>query len=240
MENLKGKKVVIAGGSAGIGLATAKAVALQGGEVIIVSSNPERIDTALAGLPAGNTGFAADLTNEGQVSALFTNIGSFDHLVYTAGETLHLSSIEDVKVVDARQFFNVRYWGAFTAVKYAVPHINRGGSITLTGGVAALRPGKGWSLGASICAAMEGFTRAMAIELAPLRVNMVSPGVVKTGLWSNMPEAEREGMYSHFSGQLPVRYVAGPEDIAETYLYLMRQKYSTGQSVIADGGYVLI
>ncbi len=240
MENLKGKKVVVLGGSAGIGFATAKAAANEGAEVIIVSSNQQRIDKAVGELPAGSKGIAVDLTDEAQIEKLFTEIGKFDHLVYTAGETLQLGNIADTAIDTAKQFFNVRYWGAFTSVKYAAPNINAGGSIVLTGGVAAERPGKGWSLGASICAAMEGFTRAMAVELAPVRVNLVSPGLVKTDLWSAMTEAEREGMYGHYSEQLPVKYIAGPEDIAQTYIYLMQQKYNTGQVVVTDGGYVLI
>jgi len=240
MEKLKGKKVVILGGSSGIGFATAKAAATAGGEVIIVSGNQQRIEKALAELPAGSQGFGVDLRNEDQVSNLFVKIGRFDHLVFTAGESLQVDTIGDLEVDAAKQFFDLRYWGAFISVKYASPYVNDGGSITLTGGCASLRPGKGWSLVASICAAMEGFTRAMAIELAPVRVNMVMPGVVRTSLWDGMENAEREGMYDHFSDQLPVKYVAGPEDIAQSYLYLMQQKYSTGQRVIVDGGFVLI
>lgn len=191
-------------------------------------------------LPAGSKGFAVDLNNELAVQTFFDQLGKLDHLVYTAGESLQLINIADVAVADAKQFFNLRYWGAFTAVKYAAPYINAGGSIVLTGGVASIRPGAGWSLGASICAAMEGFTRAMAVELAPVRVNLVSPGIVKTNLWSDMADADREGMYNHYSGQLPVKYVANPEDIAQTYLYLMGQPYGTGQTVVVDGGYVLV
>jgi len=240
MEKLEGKKIVILGGSSGIGLATAKAAATAGAEVIIVSGNQQRIDKALAELSAGSRGFGADLRDEDQVANLFSKIGQFDHLVFTAGEALQLGAIGELEVTAAKQFFDLRYWGAFTSIKYAAPYINKGGSITLTGGCASLRPGKGWSLVASICAAMEGFTRAMAIELAPIRVNMVMPGLVRTKLWDGMENAERDGMYDHFNDQLPVKYVAGPEDIAQSYLYLMQQKYSTGQRVVTDGGFVLI
>jgi len=228
------------GGSSGIGLATAKAAAAQGAELVIVSSNQQRIDNALKELPAGSKGFAVNLADESTIKAFFEQLGKFDHLVYTAGESLQLINIADVAIADAKQFFNLRYWGAFTAVKYAAPNINAGGSIVLTGGVASLRPGAGWSLGASICAAMEGLTRTMAVELAPMRVNLVSPGIVRTNLWSDMADADREGMYTHYSSQLPVKYVAGPEDIAQTYIYLMTQPYGTGQTVVVDGGYVLI
>ena len=87
---------------------------------------------------------------------------------------------------------------------------------------------------------MEGFTRAMAIELAPLRVNLVSPGMVRTNLWSDMTDADREAMYEHVGNGLPVKRVGEAEDIAQTYIYLMRQQFSTGQIIIADGGYVLV
>jgi len=237
---LTGKKVVVLGGSAGIGLATAIAASDEGAEIIIVSSNQQRIDKALEQLPEGSNGFAVNLTDEQQIQQLFTKIGAFDHLVYTAGENLVIKTLDELTIAEAKGFFDLRYWGALTAVKYGTPHINKGGSIVLTGGAASVRPGKGWSLGASICAGMEGFTRAMAIELAPLRVNMVAPGIVKTDLWSDMSEADRNGMYEHVGNNLPVKFAAEAADIAHTYIYLMRQQYSTGQVIIADGGYVLV
>lgn len=238
--NLSGKKVVILGGSAGIGLATAKAAALNDAEIVIVSSNQQRIDAALQQLPAGSKGLTVDLSSEQNIKDLFDQVGNFDHLVYTAGENLKLTNIADVALADAQRFFNLRYWGAFTSVKYAAPYINKGGSITLTGGTVASRPGAGWSLGASICAAMEGFTRAMAIELAPTRVNLVAPGVVKTDLWSNMSEADRENFYTSFGNNLPVKRVGEAEDIAKSYLYFINQPYGTGQCLIVDGGSVLV
>lgn len=240
MENLKGKKVIVLGGSSGIGLATAKAAAAQGARVTIVSSNQQRINTALAELPAGSEGFAVNLAEESQVAGFFKGQGAFDHLVYTAGENLLLKTLADSVISEAKGFFDLRYWGALIAVKYATPNINAGGSMVLKGGVASSRPGKGWSLGASICAAMEGFTRAMAIELAPIRVNLVSPGIVRTNLWSDMKEEDREGMYAHMRNTLPVKQMGEPEDVARAYIYLMQQPYSTGQTVVVDGGYVLI
>jgi NAD(P)-dependent dehydrogenase (short-subunit alcohol dehydrogenase family) len=240
MENLKGKKVVVLGGSMGIGFATAKAAADEGAELIIVSSNQQRLDKALAQLPASAKSFAVNLADEKQIANLFATIGKFDHLVYTAGEALQLGNIADTDIEAAKTFLNVRYWGAFAAVKYASPNINAGGSIVLSGGSAGRRPGAGWALGASICAAMEGFTKAMAVELAPTRVNIVVPGLVRTDLWANMSTEEQHGMFNYFSEKLPVKYVAEAEDIAQTYLYLMKQSYSTGEAVLVDGGYSLV
>lgn len=239
-SSLVGKKVIVLGGSSGIGLATAKAAAVEGALVTIVSSNQQRIDRALQELPSGSRGHAADFTDEAQVAALFAQTGNLDHLVFTAGENIQLGPIADTTTDAAQQYFRLRFWGAYTAVRYAAKWINAGGSITLTGGIASQRPGPGWSLGASICAAMEGFTRAMAVELAPLRVNLVSPGVVKTNLWAGLSEAERSSMYQTMEEKLPVRQVGNPNDIARTYLYLMQQPYSTGQIITVDGGAVLV
>jgi NAD(P)-dependent dehydrogenase (short-subunit alcohol dehydrogenase family) len=240
MENLKSKKVVIIGGSSGIGLATAKSVASKGGLVIIVSSNQQRINKALKELPIESMGYAVDVTNETQVGNLFERIGTFDHLVFTAGENLVLSHVADTTLEKARNYFNIRYWGAFTAVKYATPFINATGSIVLTSGIASNRPNKGWVLGASICAAMEGFTRAMAMELAPIRVNIVSPGVIKTELWGGMSESDRETMYATIGNALPVKRVGEAEDVAKSFVYLLEQPYVTGQTLIIDGGTSLV
>jgi NAD(P)-dependent dehydrogenase (short-subunit alcohol dehydrogenase family) len=108
--------------------------------------------------------------------------------------------------------------------------------IVVTSGIAEQRPRPGWSVAASICAAMEGLTRALAVELAPIRVNIVSPGVVKTPLWAGMAEADREALYRQTAERLPVGHVGEPAEIAEAYLYLMGQSYATGQVLVVDGG----
>ena len=136
----------------------------------------------------------------------------------------------------ARRFFGLRYWGAYLAAKHCSSNIRAGGSIVFTSGIAGQRPRSGWALGASICAAMEGLTRALAVELAPIRVNIVSPGVVKTPLWANLPEADRQALYQQTGDQLPVGHVGDAAEIADAYLYLMRQTYGTAQVLRVDGG----
>jgi NAD(P)-dependent dehydrogenase (short-subunit alcohol dehydrogenase family) len=239
-QQLLGKKVIILGGSSGLGFATAKAAAAEGAKVIIVSSNQQRINDALKELPSDPEGFSVDLSKEENIKDFFGMIGKFDHLVYSAGENLNLTVLSETAVEQARRFFNLRFWGAFTAVKYASPNINEGGSISLTSGTASARPGKGWSVASSICGAMEGFTRAMAVELAPIRVNCVMPGVVKTNLWNNMPAVDRENLYKSQSDALLVKRVGEAEDIALAFLYLMKQQYGTGQSIVIDGGGMLV
>jgi NAD(P)-dependent dehydrogenase (short-subunit alcohol dehydrogenase family) len=238
--SLSSKRIVILGGTSGIGLATAKAAQREGAMVVVASSNKRRVDAAVASLGGTAEGRVVDLSDEGQVKEFFESIGGFDHLVYTAGESLHLEPLATTQIDKARGFVDLRFWGAYMAVKYGSPHIQAGGSITLTTGVAGLRPRQGWTIAASICGAMESLTRALAVELAPIRVNAVSPGVVRTDLWSNMAEADRDAMYRDIGQNLPVGRVGEADDLAQSYLYLMREGYSTGQVIVVDGGAVLV
>jgi NAD(P)-dependent dehydrogenase (short-subunit alcohol dehydrogenase family) len=237
---LEGKTVIILGGSSGLGFATAQAAAQDGAKVVIVSGNQSRIDEALKSLPENCSGHAVDLSQEENIKQFFNSVDAFDHLVYTAGENLTLHNINETNIEEARTFFNLRYWGAFTAVKYAAKKIKSGGSINLTGGTASPRPGAGWGIAASICAAMEGFTRAMAVELAPVRVNLVAPGVVKTNLWNSMSEEDRNNLYTSVGESLPVKRVGEASDIAQAFLYTMKQQYGTGQVIYVDGGSLLV
>jgi len=239
-NGLKGKRIVLLGGTSGVGLATAIAAANEGAKVIVVSSNQKKVDNALAALPQDSEGYACNLTDEEQVKELFKKIGGFDHLVFTAGETLQLSELSTAKIDEGREFFNLRYWGALMAAKYGSQYIHKDGSITLTTGTVGLRPWKGWTVAASITGAVDALTRALAVELAPVRVNAVCPGVVKTELWGNMPEADREALFNDIGSKLLTGRVGEAEEVAEAYLYLMRGKYTTGQVIVVDGGSVLV
>jgi NAD(P)-dependent dehydrogenase (short-subunit alcohol dehydrogenase family) len=238
--SFEGKKIVVLGGSSGIGLAVAQAAARESAKLVIASSNQARVNDALKRLPPGAEGHAVNLGNEAAIAALFAKIGLFDHLAYTAGDKLQLSRLADTNLAAARKFYELRYWGALTAVKYASPNIQSGGSIVLTSGLAGLRPHAGWALGASVCGAMEGLTRALAVELAPTRVNAVAPGVVVSPLWDDMPEADRAKLYRQTAERLLVRHVGETEEVAEAYVYLMRQTYSTGTVLRVDGGGALV
>jgi NAD(P)-dependent dehydrogenase (short-subunit alcohol dehydrogenase family) len=238
---MKDQRVVVMGGTSGIGLAVAAAVKRQNGIPIVVSSTKARVAAAVTELGEPAEGFTVDVRDEAAIAALFQRTGPFDHLVFTAGESLTLGAIEDMPLKDARAFFDVRYWGAFAAAKHGAKHIRPGGSIVFSSGIAAMRPPQaGWALGASICAAMEGLTRALAIELKPLRVNVVSPGFVRTPLWDGIPEPQREAMYAAAAERLPVGHVGRPDDLAASYLFLMQQPFATGHALIVDGGGMLV
>ena len=238
--NLQNKKVVILGGTSGIGLATARAALAQGATVVVSSSHQDKVAAAVAELGARAEGKVVNLNDIDSVDRLFAEIGGFDHLVYTAGDTLQIGELAHTDMSAARKAFDLRVFGAIAAVKAATPTIRHGGSITLTSGIASARPQKGWSIATSICGTMEAFMRALAVELAPIRVNIVSPGFVRTPLWSNIPESEREAMYRQAGGQLLVGRVGEANDIAQTYLYLMNNAFATGQVIVIDGGGVLV
>jgi NAD(P)-dependent dehydrogenase (short-subunit alcohol dehydrogenase family) len=189
-SDLHNKRIVILGGSSGIGLAVAKQASTQGAKIVIASSNPERVRKAAEDLGGNAEGHAVDLSDESAVEAFFAKLGAIDHLVFTAGDSLHLHDLAATDLQEARRAFELRYWAALAAVKYGSKNIRKGGSIVLTTGVAGQRPHKGWVVAASVCGTIEALTRALALELAPIRVNAVSPGVVRTNLWQSMAGGE--------------------------------------------------
>lgn len=237
---LEGRKIVVLGGSSGIGYAVAEYAVEEGARVVIASSNAQRVAAAAESLGPKVEGYALDLTDERAIQSFFDATGNFDHLVFTAGDSLRLGELAKTDLSEARRAFDIRYWGALTAVKHGAPHMTKGGSIVLTTGIAALRPHSGWAFGASVCGAMEALTRALAVELAPLRVNAVSPGLVATNLWQNMSEADRAAMYEQAGKHLPAGRVGEARDVAAAYLFLMECGFATGQTYVVDGGGVLV
>lgn len=238
--SLDGRRVVVLGGTSGLGLGIATAAAAQGAAVVVVSSRQSNVDKALGELPGTATGHAVDLADSGRVEELFARLGDFDHLVYTAGEALSQMPIETLDLDAARAFFGLRFFGALGAVHAAVPHLRASGSITLTSGSAGLRGGYGFSLGAGICGAIEGLTRSLAVELAPLRVNAVAPGVVRSPVWRGMSEVARERMYQEVGEGLPAGRVGEVSDVAKGYVYCMTQQWATGTVLRIDGGTVIV
>ena len=167
-------------------------------------------------------------------------LGAFDHLVFTAGDQFRLHYLAATDLQPARRAFELRYWSALAAVKYGSESIRKGGSIVLTTGVAGQRPHKGWVVAASVCGTIEALTRALALELAPIRVNAVSPGVIRTNLWQNMTAAEPERLNESVGSSLPVWPGWRSHDIAQAYLFLMQEEFSAGQTLVVDGGTVLV
>ena len=208
--------------------------------MVIASSSAERVQQAVESIGKEAQGHAVDLSNEPAVAAFFSKLGPFDHLVFTAGDSLHLHELASTDLQEARRAFELRYWAALAAVKYGSPHMRKGGSIVLTTGIAGQRPRTGGVVAASVCGTIEALTRALAVELAPIRVNAVSPGVVRTNLWQSMSAPERERLFETVGNSLPVGRIGEAHDIAQAYLFLMQEGFATGQTVVIDGGTVLV
>jgi len=150
--------------------------------------------------------------------------------------------LPDVTPEIARRFWETRFIGALSVVRAATlaGAVRDGGSIVLTGGNAAQRPAPGWALAASICGALDALTRQLALELAPVRVNLVAPGVTRSPLWAGMSPGDEQAMYEGLAAALPVGRVGETSDVALAYIYAMEQTMATGTSILVDGGAVLV
>ena len=236
---LDGRKVVVIGGSSGMGLATARAAALDGAEVTIASSRQERVDAALRELPEACQGMALDVRDETQVTALFERVGELDHLVFTAGDRFTPLPLVDLSLNDAHAVLDVRFWGAVAVIKHAAPRIRPGGSIGLTTGTVGRRPVPGAALAAAGAGAAEGLVHGLAVELTPVRVNAVRAGAVRTPLWDGVPEAQRGPLFARLAERTLTGTIGEPEQIAAAHIYLMQNQYVTGTVQTVDGGLLL-
>lgn len=237
--SLKEKKVVIIGGSSGMGLASAKAAAAEGAYVLIAGRSKEKLNKALDEIEGEAESHSLDVTREEEVRDFFARLGTFDHLV-TSAATGAVGPFMEIEAAAVRGVFESKFWGQYYAARYGATGILPGGSITMFAGVASHKPLPGLVAYAAVNGAVEGLCRALAVELAPLRVNVISPGIVMTPAYSGMPEEEREEMFQALAEKLPVRRVGRPEDVAQTVLYLMGNGYTTGTVIHVDGGHLLV
>lgn len=231
---LAGKRIVVIGGSSGIGLAVAAGALEEGAEVTIGSSQAGRIEEARSQLHGRVAGAVVNVQDEDSVGSFFEQIGPFDHLVYTAGDWGHrgVKSLTETKIEDFGRALAVRFFGALLAAKHGAPRIRVGGSITMTGGMVARRPRKGAPLSTAMAGAVEHLTYGLAVDLAPIRVNTVCPGVIATSVWGKNASEQFRAM----TDPLPIPRMGNPEEVAEAYLYLMKGGYTTGQVLCVEGG----
>jgi NAD(P)-dependent dehydrogenase (short-subunit alcohol dehydrogenase family) len=241
--SLRSKRVVVIGGTSGIGLAVAQGALAHGASVVVGSSSAAKVAAAADKLAGGETlALAVDVKDDASVAAFFERVGAFDHLVFTAGDWSGFGGgpIAKLDVAGAASVFAVRFWGAITAIKHAAKHIREGGSIALTDGMIAHRARKGAAISTAMAGAIEHLTRALAVELAPIRVNAVCPGAIRTEVWNVIPAEQREERMKRMTERLPIKRVGEPDEVAEAYLYLMRGGYTTGQVLRVDGGQTAI
>jgi NAD(P)-dependent dehydrogenase (short-subunit alcohol dehydrogenase family) len=233
MTNFNDSRVLVVGGSSGIGLETARAFARAGARVTIASRSRSKLDHALDAAGIDMEGRCLDSTDDAAVEKFFASSGDWDHIVVTAAET----AMGPVRALDlhlAQAAMNSKFWGSYRIARRA--QIRPNGSLTLISGYLSARPRKNAVLQGAINAAVDALARGLALELAPIRVNSVSPGLVATPLWSDMASAQREQMYEAAADRLPAGRIGTPEDIARAVLYLAASGYATGSTVVVDGG----
>ena len=232
---LAGKKVVVVGGSSGIGLATAELAKSEGAEVIIASRNAERLKAAADKL--GVKAIPADVTSDDSIAELFRQCGTVDHVVVTAAQ-LKSGPFKSVSMDDVRSTMEGKFWGAWRVARAA--DIRAGGSLTLVSGFLSIRPRPATAIVGAANGALESLARSLALELAPVRVNCVSPGLIDTPIRAAMPEAARRDMLAKAAAALPVGRVGVGEDIARQILAFMTIGFATGSIVYLDGGGLIV
>lgn len=243
MTSLMGQKIIVVGGSSGIGLGVAQATLKSGAIVVIVGRSANKLQAAERMLEADNrvTSIAADVTNEADVARLFDEVGAFDHLVSTAGTPPPGDPIGDTDMEVVRRFVDNKLIGPVMLSKYAVRSLRPGGSMTFTSGINKDRPPvPGGAVVSAIAGSFGYFARALALELAPTRVNVVSPGWVDTPMWDELVGEAKSGFFAEMGARLPARRIPSTADVAAAYVYLMESELTTGEIMRIDGGHNLI
>jgi len=254
-SKLHSARVLILGGTSGIGFCVAEASLEHGAHVCISGSKPSKLSDAISRLQCSYPDLASHVSGHvcdlSQLTSLEANLdaplkfaagdGKIDHIVFTAGDALRIIPIAEVTVESIQQIGTVRFMESLMLSKLAPKYMSLGpkSSITLTGGSNSHRPIKGWSVIAAWGSGLEGMARGLAVDLAPLRVNLVSPGAVYTELFGDIPKERLEGVLQRFRDGSLVGQVGTPENVAEAYLYSMKDQNVTGTIVQSDGGRLL-
>lgn len=231
-QSFQSQNIVIIGGSSGIGLATAKQAKQAGANLFLVSRNPERLREAAEAI-GGATQIVADIA--APQPAMFAGIDRIDHLLITAG-TVHLQSLKDQSEADLLKVVSERLIGPLLAIKAALPLLHSASSITMTSGQFASRPAAIGAVVAAAVAAVESTVRALAIELSPMRINAISPGWVDTPLLDGLMGKAKLQVLEQTASTLPSRNIGRPDDIAQAILFLMANRFMTGEVLHIDGG----
>jgi len=223
-----------------MGLATAANLAAAGARVIIASRSPEKLERARRSISAPVETRVLDIRSESAVAECFQKLGAFDHLVISASDAVAGPFLE-VPIPAAQEFFDSKFWGAYRVARHAAPHIAKDGSITFFSGAASQRGTPGLAAGSAINAALEALGRSLAVELAPIRVNTVAPGLIATPVWNTiLGEEARQAFFKDAAAKLPLKRIGTPEEVAHAVRYLIENTYTTGTVLFPDGGYLQV
>jgi NAD(P)-dependent dehydrogenase (short-subunit alcohol dehydrogenase family) len=236
MASLVGTTILIVGASSGIGLAIARQTAALGAHLVMISRSAEKLEAAAKVVDGSREMHAVDMLDEAAVAGLLSGIDTIDHLLLTAvaNENKRRGRLSDLTVDQMERSFD-KFRGYFLVARAAGQKIAMKGSITFISGASALKPPReGMSVLAAVNAAIITFAKALALELAPVRVNVVTPGVVDTGVRDGEQRLRTKAWAE--SADLPAQRFGQPDDIAEAILLLMNNPYMTGHNLVIDGG----
>lgn len=237
--SLSGKTIVVVGGATGLGRATAELAAQDGAQVIIASRSAEKLAKAAAEMGHGVDDRPVDMTDEAGVKAWAADLPEIDYLVISASSAAH-GPFATAETGPLRAMFDAKFFGPYITAREVLPKIRAGGAIALFSGVLSRKPGENCAGLGAVNGAVEALTRAMALELGPnVRVNCISPGMVRTEAYSGMPDDQREAMYKSTGASLPVGRVGYPEEIGALTLGCLTNGYMTGQVIDVDGGHMI-
>ncbi|EON61199.1 hypothetical protein W97_00411 [Coniosporium apollinis CBS 100218] len=249
---LRDAHVLIIGGSSGLGLGIAEACLEHGARVTISSSQSARVQDAVAKLQnaypsaaskvAGETCDLGDeSTIEKEVKRLFENAGKVDHVVYTAGDKLAVMPLGEITIEKAKQAGMVRFFGPLIVARHASEHLTPGprSSFTLTNSSLSEKPMLNWTVVAAFGGGISSMTRNLALDMAPIRVNTVSPAAVDTELWSDIPEDQKNGWFEQLASATTTGRVGQVGDVVEAYLYAMKDTNLSGSILSTNGGFLL-
>jgi NAD(P)-dependent dehydrogenase (short-subunit alcohol dehydrogenase family) len=241
MMSHTGRRAVIIGGGSGIGLATAARLARAGSDVVIVGRSGPKLEAAAATISRQVRYCVADSRDDASVRRLFEQVGPHHDLVITAADQPAAGPFLDLAIERVQKFFESKFWGSYRAVRYGAPFIQADGSITLTSGAASQRPTREHAGTSAVNAAVEALARVLALELAPIRVNVVSPGIIATPVWDAlMEQGQRDALFDGFSAKLPLRRIGTADEVAGAIVHMIANTYMTGAVVIVDGGFAQV
>jgi NAD(P)-dependent dehydrogenase (short-subunit alcohol dehydrogenase family) len=242
MADNASQRIMVIGGSSGIGCGVARVALREGATVVIVGRSAERLRRAADALGNRDTleTLAADVTDEKQVHALFAQADRLDHVVVTAADVAAYQPIRELVLADARRTIESKLLAALLIAKHASAALRADGSITFTGGIATDRPMPGGGVVAAVNSSLSGLVRALALELAPIRVNVLAPGWVDTPVWEKIAGPRKDTMLADMAARLPVGHVGEPDDIGEAALFATRARHVTGTVLHIDGGQQLV
>jgi NAD(P)-dependent dehydrogenase (short-subunit alcohol dehydrogenase family) len=236
---LNGQTVVVIGGSAGIGLETARRARSEGARVILTGRNPERLQRAASELEALSTA-AFDAADAAALERFFRDLPTpIDHLMLTAGRP-HYGRLLDMDVAETRRNLGEHLELAIQVARHSAGKVRPGGTLIFMGGTGARRPAIGLGVASTLTAALPALTASLALELAPVRVNLIAAGFVDTPLSAALLGDELENRRKQLRATLPIRRVVDPTDVAALAVHLMINTALTGATYDVDGGQQLL